>query len=100
MNIGLFSIGSGRAARPEVLVRIARKAEEVGFESLFAPEHTVLFPPEQYTSVWPHSADGKIAGLRGDTDLLDPFWRSPGPPPTPRRCGSARAFASCRSATR
>ena len=73
MNIGLFSIGAGRAARPEVLVRIARKAEEVGFESLFAPEHTVLFPPEQYTSVYPYAADGKIAGLRGDTDLLDPF---------------------------
>ena len=73
MTIGLCSIGAGRAARPEVLVRIARKAEEVGFASLFAPEHTVVFPPEQYTSVYPYAADGKIAGLRGDTDLLDPF---------------------------
>ena len=54
MNIGLFAIGASRAARPEVLVRIARKAEEVGFESLFAPEHTVLFPPEQYPSVYPY----------------------------------------------
>jgi hypothetical protein len=45
MHIGLFSIGAGRAAQPEVLAHIARKAKEVGFESLFAPEHTVLFPP-------------------------------------------------------
>lgn len=73
MHLGLFSIGAGRAAQPETLVQIARKAEEVGFESLFAPEHTVLFPPEQYTSAYPYSEDGKITGLRGETDLLDPF---------------------------
>lgn len=73
MNIGLFSVGAGRAARPEVLAQIARKAEAIGCESLFAPEHTVLFPPEHYTSVYPYSDDGKISGLRGDTDLLDPF---------------------------
>ena len=42
MNIGLFSIGAGRAARPEVLVHIARKAEEVGFVSLFAPSTSVV----------------------------------------------------------
>ena len=73
VKIGLFSIGAGRAARPAVLRQIARKAEEVGFESLFAPEHTVLFPPEHYTSLYPYSADGKISGMRGDTELLDPF---------------------------
>ena len=75
MKIGLFSIGAGRAAQPETIVQLAQKAEEVGFESIFAPEHTVLFPAEAYTSVYPYSEDGKISGLRreGDTDLLDPF---------------------------
>lgn len=73
MKLGVFSIGAGRAARPEVLVRIAQKAEEVGFESIFAPEHTVLFAPEAYSSPYPYSSDGKITGMRADSALLDPF---------------------------
>lgn len=73
MNIGLFAVGAGRAARPEVLAQLARKAEAIGCESLFAPEHTVLFPPENYTLAYPYADDGKISGMRGDTDLLDPF---------------------------
>jgi probable F420-dependent oxidoreductase len=73
MKMGLFSIGAGRAAQPETLAHIAQKAEAVGFESIFAPEHTVLFSPTDYTSRYPYSTDGKISGLRGDTDLLDPF---------------------------
>jgi len=75
MKIGLFSIGAGRAAQPEIVAQLASKAEEVGFESIFAPEHTVLFPAAAYTSVYPYSEDGKIGGLRpeGDTNLLDPF---------------------------
>jgi probable F420-dependent oxidoreductase len=75
VKIGLFSIGAGRAAQPEVIVQLAKKAEQVGFESIFAPEHTVLFPAAAYTSVYPYSEDGKISGLRreGDADLLDPF---------------------------
>ena len=99
MNISLFPIGAGRATQPEVLARIARKAEEVGFESLFAPEPTVVFPPEQYTSVYPYSAE-RLQDCVGTPPYSTPCWRSPGPLPTPRRSGSARAFASCRSATR
>jgi probable F420-dependent oxidoreductase len=75
MKIGLFSVGASRAAQPEILVHLATKAEEVGFESIFAPEHTVLFPAESYASVYPYSEDGKISGLPRDgaVDLLDPF---------------------------
>lgn len=73
MKLGLFSVGAGRAAQPEVLVRIAQKAEDVGFESIFAPEHTVLFAPEAYSSPYPYSSDGKITGMRANSDLLDPF---------------------------
>jgi probable F420-dependent oxidoreductase len=73
VKIGLFSIGAGRAAQPEVLARLAQKAEAVGFESIFAPEHTVLFAPDAYDSPYPYSTDGKITGMRADTDLLDPF---------------------------
>ena len=73
MKLGLFAVGAGRAARPEVLVRLAQKAEEVGFESVFAPEHTVLFRPNDYRSPYPYASDGKIPGLRDQTDLLDPF---------------------------
>lgn len=73
MKIGLFSVGAGRAAQPEILARLAKKAEEVGFESIFAPEHTVLFAPDAYASPYPYSGDGKITGMRANTDLLDPF---------------------------
>jgi probable F420-dependent oxidoreductase len=73
VKIGLFSVGAGRAAQPEILARLAKKAEEVGFESIFAPEHTVLFAPDAYASPYPYSGDGKITGMRANTDLLDPF---------------------------
>jgi alkanesulfonate monooxygenase SsuD/methylene tetrahydromethanopterin reductase-like flavin-dependent oxidoreductase (luciferase family) len=50
MDIGLFSIGVGRAADPDIIAQVARQAEAVGFDSIWAPEHVVLFDDAAYTS--------------------------------------------------
>lgn len=71
MDLGLFSIGLGRTADPDMIAHLARKAEEVGFASLWAPEHVVLFEPEAYTSRYPYNDSGKIGAE--NTAWLDPF---------------------------
>src|SRR5215510_13227981 len=45
VKFGLFSINLGPCADPEVAVRIARLAEDAGFDSLWAGEHVVLPDP-------------------------------------------------------
>ncbi|GIX48808.1 MAG: LLM class F420-dependent oxidoreductase [Candidatus Tectimicrobiota bacterium] len=71
MDIGLFAIGLGRTADPEVIARLARKADELGFASLWAPEHVVLFAQDAYTSRYPYHPSGKIGAE--EVDWLDPF---------------------------
>lgn len=45
LRIGLFSVNSYICSRPATASRIARLAEEAGFESLWAGEHVVLPDP-------------------------------------------------------
>ncbi len=42
MRLGLFGINFGACADPEVLVRVARAAEESGFESIWTGEHVAM----------------------------------------------------------
>ena len=42
VKIGLFAINYGTCADPEVAVRVARHAEDAGFESVWTGEHIVL----------------------------------------------------------
>lgn len=46
MKFGLFGIGSGACAEPEIAARVACAAEDVGFESLWTGEHVVLPDPQ------------------------------------------------------
>lgn len=55
MKVGLSIIATPEAASPAV---VARKAEEVGFESLWMGEHPVI--PVHYQTRYPLSADGKV----------------------------------------
>lgn len=71
MEVGLFSIGMGRTAHPEVIAQIARKADEVGFAILWAPEHVVLFEEAAYRSRYPYNDTGRIGAQQAD--FLDPF---------------------------
>ena len=45
MKIGLFDLNSGACSAPETAARIARLAEDAGFDSLWAGEHVVLPDP-------------------------------------------------------
>ena len=45
LRYGLFSVNAYACSRPETAVRIARLAEEAGFDSLWAGEHVVLPDP-------------------------------------------------------
>ena len=46
MKFGLFGINTGACAQPETAVRVARAAEEAGFESVWTAEHVVLPDPQ------------------------------------------------------
>ncbi|MCI0797002.1 MAG: LLM class F420-dependent oxidoreductase, partial [Chloroflexi bacterium] len=48
---------------------VARRAEELGFASLWVPEHSIL--PVNSGTPWPGSADGKIPKVYAD--IVDPF---------------------------
>ena len=56
--------------RAEHMVAVARRAESLGFESIWVPEHLV-FPP-RFTSKYPYSADG-VPPVTVDMPLLDPL---------------------------
>jgi probable F420-dependent oxidoreductase len=73
MDIGLFAFGALWTADPDRIGQIARTADDMGFASLWAPEHVVLFAQDRYTSRYPYNASGKMSPATTDADLLDPF---------------------------
>jgi probable F420-dependent oxidoreductase len=56
--------------RPAQLAPVARRAEDLGFESVWVPEHLVF--PAAITSRYPYAADG-VPPVTPATPLLDPF---------------------------
>ena len=46
MRLGLYAINYGTCADPDALVRVARHAEQAGFDSVWAGEHIVLPSPQ------------------------------------------------------
>ena len=70
MDVGVFvPLGNGNAT-PEILRAVGRGVEERGFESIWLPEHVVLF--DDYESQYPYSPDGRFPG-EGDTGMLEPL---------------------------
>lgn len=70
MKIGAFVPLATVNARPELLRTLGPALEERGFESVWVPEHVVLF--DDYGSRYPYAPDGRFPG-GGDTGLLEPF---------------------------
>jgi probable F420-dependent oxidoreductase len=70
MDIGLFVPLSTFNANAEFLRAVGPEVEGRGFESIWCPEHVVLF--DDYESQYPYSPDGKFPG-GGDTGLLEPL---------------------------
>ena len=56
--------------RPDYMAPVTRRAEALGFESVWVPEHLV-FPPK-FASKYPYSADG-VPPVTVDMPLLDPL---------------------------
>lgn len=71
MKLGLYPPLSAPIATPEYLTALAQAAERLGFNSIWAPEHVVLFA-EHEGSRYPYSADGQI-GVPPNAGILDPF---------------------------
>ena len=66
VHIGIFTLPTDYSVDIAIL---ARRAEELGFESLWVPEHTVL--PVKVEAPWSGSADGVIP--RDFADIADPI---------------------------
>ena len=66
MKFGVFSILADMSADPAV---VARRAEELGFESYWVPDHTIL--PVQFDDAYPGVAPGKPPP--------DYLWKMPDP---------------------
>jgi len=70
MEVGVFvPLGNGNAT-PEIMRALGPAVEERGFESIWVPEHVVLF--EDYASSYPYSPDGKFPG-GAETGMLEPL---------------------------
>ena len=70
MDVGVFvPLGNGNAS-PEIMRAVGTSVEERGFESIWVPEHLVLF--DEYESCYPYSADGKFPG-EPDSGMLEPL---------------------------
>lgn len=70
MKIGVLVALGHDAGRPEFLEELGPALEQRGFESLWVPEHVVLF--DSYRSRYPYTADGSVP-IPPDLGLLDPF---------------------------
>jgi probable F420-dependent oxidoreductase len=70
MKIGMTAVGIGKAARPNTIRAVVENAERLGFSTLWAPEHVVLF--DRHDSKYPYRDDGSFMA-RSDIALLDPF---------------------------
>lgn len=71
MEIGFNPIGFAASADPLMITKIARKAEEVGFSTVWTGEHVATM--SDYTSRYPYSADGKAPLPSMDIEILDAF---------------------------
>ena len=70
MRIGVFAPLANPVADADYIRLLGELVDELGFHSLWAAEHVVLF--DDYASQYPYSSDGRIpAG--GESGLLEPF---------------------------
>ncbi len=69
MKVGL-AFGSSVAIDGPSAIELCRRAEAVGFESVWGGEHVIM--PSEFDSKYPYTADGKIPA-EPDTPIPDPL---------------------------
>lgn len=70
MQIGTFVPFVGSYATPSFIAEAARRSEQLGFHSIWAPEHVLLF--DEYASRYPYTADGRLR-MGSDGGVLEPL---------------------------
>lgn len=70
MRFGVHLVAAGKMIEGEKIARVARRAEELGYDSLWVSDH-IIFPTE-LRSPYPYSPDGKLP-LDPTNPLLEPF---------------------------
>ena len=60
MQFGVCLPGRGALAKPDILTKLARRADRLRFASLFVTDHVVI--PASYSSAYPYSPSGRPAG--------------------------------------
>jgi probable F420-dependent oxidoreductase len=70
MHIGVGVPFVSEYATPAFIIEAARTAEQLGFHSIWAPEHVLLF--DDYASRYPYTDDGRLPG-RGEVGVLEPL---------------------------
>ena len=70
MRFGVHLVAAGKMIEGEKITRVARRAEELGYDSLWVSDHIVF--PTQLRSPYPYSPDGKLP-LDPANPLLEPF---------------------------
>ncbi|MGF1598004.1 MAG: TIGR03619 family F420-dependent LLM class oxidoreductase [Acidimicrobiales bacterium] len=70
MDVGVVPVNAGSFLKPGELVRLARRLEELGYESMWTFEHVIV--PRSYESRYPYSPSGKLA-MDGDAVFVDPL---------------------------
>jgi probable F420-dependent oxidoreductase len=70
MKIGIVSVGLGPLSDPDTMACVARTAEQCGFESLWAPDHSAI--PDGHQTRCPYTPDGEIPG-GPDAPLVEPI---------------------------
>ena len=71
MEFGISLPGRGPLAKPDQVLRIAAKADALGYASIFVTDHVVL-PASMARSVCPYSATGQLPGGAAQ-DYLEPL---------------------------
>jgi probable F420-dependent oxidoreductase len=66
LDVGTY----GKLAQPEIILGLARYAEEVGFDSAWLPDHVAF--PTKFESKYPYSATGSFPAPLSDP-LLEPI---------------------------
>ena len=70
MKFGIVPINLREFTDPDMLIPFVRKAEALGYESVWTAEHVII--PKQYDSVYPYNPDGKLP-FKPDAPIIDPL---------------------------
>jgi probable F420-dependent oxidoreductase len=71
MEFGFSLPGRGPLATPEQILKLATRADELRYDSLFVTDHVVL-PVSAARSVYPYASSGQLPG-GANQDYLDPL---------------------------